>query len=177
MQFSYGVSEDDFLKAVRVRCQSARRTRFILLGAFILICAIILATVVSQLSQPTTDEPQSSSSSGKTWIPITVISVGFAVILQFAYYGPRRLRRLYRKNPAMQGRFTVDLTSESIAVDSTAEFTSRSRWNLYEFWREKDNLIVLVLHSTAFVILNIADLTEPQRAELRGILSSALPNK
>lgn len=183
MQFSYNISEDEFLKAVRLRCRrNSSVTKIVMFWAFILICLVLLWGTITRSRQssaiddapvPTDVSPTSSSS----WFPITMISVGLVVVLQIKYWSPRRLRRLYRKDLAMQGRFTVEMTPESLEIGSTAGFTSRSNWNLYEFWSEKNHLIVLVLLSSAFVVLNTAGLPEPQRAELRGILSSAVPQK
>jgi hypothetical protein len=178
MQFSYNITEDDFVKAVRLRCRrGSTLAKTILFWIFILICLLLLWGGISRGTQSRAIDEPPPSSSADHWIPIAAISVGLVLVLQFAYYGPRRLRQLYQKDPAMHGRFTVDIKPESIGMDSTAGFTSRSGWNLYEFWSEKDDLIVLVLFSSAFMVLNTADMPEPQRAELRGILSSVIRRK
>ena len=176
MRFEYTISEDNFLKGVRLSCRTQSRKAKIILSLVILFLLLItVGPMISRGLQPeANDQPQLSSSS--VWVPIPVITGCFAMALQAGYYGPRRLRQLYRKNPAMQGVITVEITPDSIVMES-AEFSSRSKWNLYEFWSEQDSLIVLVLLSRVFVILNIADLAEPQREELRAILGSVLSKK
>ena len=176
MRFEYTISEDNFLKGVRLSCRTQGRKAKIILSLVILFLLLItVGPMISRGLQPeANDQPQLSSSS--VWVPIPVITGCFAMALQAGYYGPRRLRQLYRKNPAMHGVITVEITPESIVMES-AEFSSRSKWNLYEFWSEQDSLIVLVLLSRVFVILNIADLAEPQREELRAILGSVLSKK
>jgi hypothetical protein len=179
MRFEYTISEDNFLKGVRLSCRTQGRKAKIILSLVILFLLLItVGPMISRGLQPeANDQPQLSSSSVGRWVPILVITVCFAMALQAGYYGPRRLRQLYRKNPAMHGVIRVEITPESIVMESTAEFSSRSKWNLYEFWSEQDSLIVLVLLSRVFVILNIADLAEPQREELRAILASVLTKK
>ena len=176
MRFEYTISEDNFLKGVRLSCRTQGRKAKIILSLVILFLLLItVGPMISRGLQPeANDQPQLSSSS--VWVPIPVITGCFAMALQAGYYGPRRLRQLYRKNPAMHGVITVEITPESIVMES-AEFSSRSKWNLYEFWSEQDSQIVLVLLSRVFVILNIADLAEPQREELRAILGSVLSKK
>ena len=176
MRFEYTISEDNFLKGVRLSCRTQGRKAKIILSLVILVLLLItVGPMISRGLQPeANDQPQLSSSS--VWVPIPVITGCLAMALQAGYYGPRRLRQLYRKNPAMHGVITVEITPESIVMES-AEFSSRSKWNLYEFWSEQDSLIVLVLLSRVFVILNIADLAEPQREELRAILGSVLSKK
>ena len=176
MRFEYTISEDNFLKGVRLSCRTQGHKAKIILSLVILFLLLItVGPMISRGLQPeANDQPQLSSSS--VWVPIPVITGCFAMALQAGYYGPRRLRQLYRKNPAMHGVITVEITPESIVMES-AEFSSRSKWNLYEFWSEQDSQIVLVLLSRVFVILNIADLAEPQREELRAILGSVLSKK
>jgi hypothetical protein len=91
--------------------------------------------------------------------------------------GPTRLRKMYRKDPLMQGEFTVDLTPASISVQNTAGLSSQFGWNLFEYWRDGKDLMVLVYYSSAYFIINLAGLSEAQRAELRGMIGAALPKK
>jgi hypothetical protein len=121
-------------------------------------------------------------SSGSTALTVAINVGPFLVmggIFAFVLFrlGPTTLRRLYRKDPSMQGTFTVNVTEDSISVQNTAGTSWQSEWNLYEEWREGKDLIILIYRSSAFFVLNLAGLSEPQRGELRGILSAVLPKK
>jgi hypothetical protein len=88
-----------------------------------------------------------------------------------------QVRRLYRKDPLMRGQFAVSITPASIAIKNTAGTSSQSGWDIYDFWREGRSVIILVMHSSAYFILSLAELSEAQRGELRGILAAALPKR
>jgi hypothetical protein len=105
---------------------------------------------------------------------ILIVGAWFFVVFRLQ---PMLLRRRYRKDPSMQGQFTVNITQESISTQNTAGSSSRTGWNIYKHWREEKGLILLVFHSGAYFLLSLAGLSEPQRDELRGILAAALPKK
>ena len=88
-----------------------------------------------------------------------------------------RLRRIYRKDPLMQGQFTVNLSPESISIQNTAGTSAKTGWNIYKGWREGKGIIVLLLHPGTAFAMSLAGLSEPERSELRGVLNSALPKK
>lgn len=90
---------------------------------------------------------------------------------------PTRMRRLYRKDPSMQGQFTVNIAGDSISMENTVGTSSVAGWNVYEYWREGKDVIILGFHSGTYIILGLTELSEAQRAELRGILAAALPKK
>ena len=90
---------------------------------------------------------------------------------------PMRLRRLYRKDPRMQGEFTVSITPEFVSADNTAGTTSKCSWNVYDYWCEGKGVIVLAFHSGSYFILSLAGLAEAQQGELRSILKAALRKK
>ena len=90
---------------------------------------------------------------------------------------PMRLHRLYQKDPRMQGQFTVNITRDAISTENTAGTTSNSSWNIYDYWCEGKNVIVLTFHSGSYSILSLAGLSEAQQGELRGILRAALPRR
>jgi hypothetical protein len=90
---------------------------------------------------------------------------------------PMQLRRLYKKDPLMQGQFTINSSQESIVIQNTAGSFSKTGWNIYDYWREGKNLIMLVFHTGTFFLISTAELSESQRDELRRILTAALPKK
>jgi hypothetical protein len=48
---------------------------------------------------------------------------------------------------------------------------------LDDYWCEGKSVIVLMFHSGTYSILSLAGLSEPQRGELRGILTAALQKR
>jgi len=91
-----------------------------------------------------------------------------------------KLRRLgYRKDPSMQGEFTVDLKPDSITIQNSVGTFFRSVWNAYFGWYEARGVIVLLSHVATPIstLIPLAGLSEAQRDELCGILSAALPKR
>jgi hypothetical protein len=78
----------------------------------------------------------------------------------------------------MQGKFTVNITRQSISVQNSTGTFHRSGWEPYRVWYETKGVILLfsrpAVHS---LIVNLAGLSESQRDELRGILNEAVPKK
>ena len=77
----------------------------------------------------------------------------------------------------MRGEITVNITPESYMYRNSAGASAQFTWNLFERWVENKSLILLVMHTRFHAIMNVAALSESQRAELRSILSIALPKK
>ncbi len=197
MEFTYRISEADYFAAAKLRNKSMRKTALwrIMFWLFILVCMVVVWSIISRLDTHapahSDTQPQiSSDSSGETGISSTaLISASVAAnvipicvlifVWAFAIYfiGPWRLRKLYRKDPAVQGEITVNITPESISSRNTAGSMSQTGWNIYERWVESGNLILLVTHSRIYGIMNIAGLSDTQRAELRSIIATALPRK
>ncbi len=139
---------------------------------------MLLFSVIQHGAQQPTMEPVAPPPSAFDKL-LLAWPLGFLALLAFVkfWFLPMRLRRMYRKDPSMQGKFTVNITSTSISTQNAAGTSSQCGWNIYDYWREGKGVIVLVFHSGAYFILSLAGLTEPQRSELRGILTSALPKK
>ena len=90
---------------------------------------------------------------------------------------PMRLKYLYRKDPRMQAKFTVNITPDFISTHNSAGTTSKTGWNVYDYWCEGKNVIVLMFCSGSYSILSMAGLSELQRNALRGILGAALQKR
>jgi hypothetical protein len=199
MEFSYTVSEADYWNALKLTSSPPRSAavKTIVFWVLIMICLMVLWAVVtdnapnsSAVHQPIAAQgPTVENHQSGTLLSRAVVNLGPFVailgvwILLAMKRGPSALRALYRKDPTMQGEFTVNITPESISIQNTAGNSSKSGWNVYSCWREGKNVIVLMPHSRALVfssagqILGLAGLSDSQRAELRGILSTALPRK
>jgi len=120
-----------------------------------------------------------------TWL-VLLINIGPAVAIIAAWifilrrmgpWVPTNPDRVYRNDPVMQGEFTVNIAPVGISIRNTAGTSSQSGWNVYEYWREGKDLIVLKSLSPGQLMINVAGLTEIQRQEIRSTLASVLPKK
>jgi hypothetical protein len=75
----------------------------------------------------------------------------------------------------MGGAIAVNITPQAIAMRNLAGVTAQWTLSLYECWREGKILIALALRSGTFLPLNLAELSDLQRNELRGNLEQMLP--
>lgn len=158
---------------------------------FLLICLTALWAVVGRsgnqpndsqdaiVMQQQQNQPQSGGSVAKNFLfgvgpYILLLGVWFAFLFTLV---PRQLRRAYQNDPVMQGQFTVNIEPTSITIRNTAGTLYQAGWNVYEAWREKDDIMVLNFKTAAYTILVLAGLSDFQRNELRSILSTALPKK
>jgi hypothetical protein len=71
----------------------------------------------------------------------------------------------------------VNITPELISTQNTAGTSSKTGWNIYDYWHEGKGIILLVYHSGAYFLLSLASLSDAQRDELRAILAAAIPKK
>ncbi len=193
MKFSYKVSEAEFLRAWKLeRKASTRSSRKTAAFWILLMLCLLLLYKFLQFSQhrpePSARQPVpqatvSGPSSPGANTSATVQAAGPFIVLSGVWIlivgilVPMRLRHLYRKDPRMQGEFTVNITPDSISTDNTAGTTSKSSWNVYDYWCEGRGVIVLMFYSGAYSILSLAGLSAPQQDELRGVLVAALKKK
>ena len=166
MEFSYRISEAEYLSAAKPK--SKRSSSYIKAVLFWLVILAFLVLVLSVVP-PRTQQILS----GLTHVPILVLLLGLTVLIPKLQ--PMILRRRYRKDPSMQGRFTVNITPESISIENAAGTSSRSGWNDFFLWYEAEGVIVLVSRSKArSILIGLAGLSEAQRDDLRGILTASL---
>ncbi len=198
MEFSYKLTEAEYLRASKLRLKSAGKgatVKTVLIWVFILICLMLFWGVVTRNARkpavdpsapiPTSSESVTSTSTPpKTDVPLALLfNVGPFLLLLAVWFTlvtlwlPARLRRMYLNDPAAQGLFTVNVTTHSFAFKNTAGISSEISWNIYERWIDGGDLILLVNYSQASLTLSLAGLSDAGRAELRGILSAALPKK
>ena len=187
MEFSYRVSEADYFVARKLRLNATRNLGFpkkIILWIFILVCLMLLWSVVMKSTQHPTQEnaeaattPTAPGSRALLFnaAPFLILAGTWVAVL-FVWV-PYRVRRIYNNDPSMQGEFTVEITPSAINMRNTAGTTANAGWNIYEFWSEAKSVIILVNRSGSYFVLSLSGLAESQRAELRSILSTALPKK
>lgn len=184
MEFSYRISEADYLAAWKMQLKNTSRSRdlrSIAIWVGINVCLLIGWFVVSHrpVSVLEIESPSRSASSTSLMSSILVV-IGLVVLGNVLYRVKKRsslLREMYWKNPVMQGEFTVEATSEEVKSRNTAGTSSASKWDVYESWSEEKNLMLLTMRNETFSILNLAALSAQQRDELRTIIAAALPKK
>jgi hypothetical protein len=193
MEFSYTVSEAEYRQAWRVERKASSRSSlktalfWILVMAGLMVIYIIAQPGDSQAGasdRPTVRQTSTTEPTGRVTAftesmeeagPFLVLAGVWILIVTGLV--PLRLRYLYRKDPRMRGQFTVDITRDSISTDNTVGTSSKSAWNIYDYWCEGKGVIVLMFHSGAYSVLSLAGLSDPQRDELRGILCAVLPKR
>jgi hypothetical protein len=193
MEFSFKVSEAEFREACRVERKASSRSSLktaafwisIMLGLLVLYKVIQSSqhqpgiANLNAKAQTTIAAPASQAIPQPTFLeragPFLVIAGLWIIIVKGL--APMRLKYLYRKDPRMQGRFTVDVMPEFIFTHNSAGTTSRTGWNIYDYWSEGKNVIVLRFHSGSYSILSLAGLSQPQQVALRGILSGVLKKR
>jgi hypothetical protein len=193
MEFSFKISESEFRQAWRVERKASSRSSlktaafwmFIMIGLLLLYRAIQPHSpqtgTPSQhlISQASIVGPVGSANTPGSLLervgPFLVLAGLWILIVTVLV--PMRLHYLHKRDPRMQGQFTVNITQDSICTENTAGTTSKCSWNVYDYWSEGKNIIVLMFHSGSYSVLSLAGLSEAQRGELRGILSAALKKK
>ena len=197
MQFSYEVSEAEYLAAWKIHSREHARpktVKVVMFWAFVLVCLLVLwvvvqknahhsptrvgngdATAVTDSDEDTPPPPRANvAQSLITNLGPFVLIGGVWVFMILRLLPGGRLRKLYRSDPLMKGTYTVEITPDFIAVQNTAGFSSRSEWNLYEYWKESKDLIVLGLRSQAYFIVALSQHSSEQREEIRILLRSVL---
>jgi len=188
MEFSYKVSEQEYAEAWKLKQKGGSRSailKTVMFWVFILVCLVLLWSVVNRSSRtaPVVDSPAPTAPADTSPSKALLVNAGpfIAVVAVWCFllFGARPIlmRRRYRKDPSMQGQFTVDITPVSMSTKNTVGTSSTIGWNVCEFWREGKNVIILCFHSGAYFILGLTELPDPERAELRDILSAVLPKK
>jgi hypothetical protein len=190
MEFSFKVSEAEFLMAARLERKKASRSSLKTAAFWVLVMLgmmfLCIAVQPSRHQPSVTAQPAILQSSGLTVVNHDVtmsqrvgpfLVLGGVWVLIIAVLMPIRLRFLYRKDPRMQGEFTIRLSVDSISTENTAGTLSLSAWSIYEYWCEDKGVIVLMFRSGAYSILSLAGLSGAEQNELRSILSAALPKK
>lgn len=175
MEFSYRVSEAEYMAAWRLRRKQFSRAEQTALWVIILAYAVFILGMVFQFWMIRRNGTPIGGAAGM-FGPIVSCGGICAILLVFGA-AQTRARRQYRADPAMQGQFTVAVTPDAISISNTAGTSSKWVWNKNDRWRQAKDLIVIESISGAFTILNLAGLSPLERSELRDILAAALPKK
>jgi hypothetical protein len=186
MEFSYMISEDEYLRALNPKFKGRVKSvvKTIIFWFLILACLMVIITAIGHLGpQPSLTQRPVIQNTGVSHTVRDLLEVSCLLLLFAAIWvmnsvaTPRILRRKYRKDPAMQGQFTVSITRDTISVRNSAGTFDRSGWEPYRSWYETGDLIVLLTRPATSLMISLAGLCESQRDELRGILGEAISKK
>ncbi|HZB88617.1 MAG TPA: YcxB family protein [Terracidiphilus sp.] len=198
MEFSYRISEQDYREAWKLRLKQGQRGPILKTIAFwvvILICLMLLYSVIQrqaqthqavgnsseaiarEVQQPAAPARPVHANWEKLFVDGPFVLMAIIWVIVMINLGPKQLRRLYTNDPMMQGEFTVEISPNGLASANTAGTSSKTGWNIYDFWREGRDVIVIVLRSQAYFVISLREFSIQQREELRTILTQALPPK
>ncbi|MGD0632029.1 MAG: hypothetical protein ABR987_22075 [Terracidiphilus sp.] len=193
MEFSYRITEAEYLQASKLKpLRSFAFLVFKVVGGIIFFwfCAfvgLILLWALVQRSGAVALQPAAKQAGagqvlkgivlnlGPFFAPFIVIG-GAGIYLLFGLESTLR-RREYRKDPRMLGEFTANITQNTILVRDASGAPSQGGGDRYEGWHESKGMIVLRLRSGGHSIVSLTGLPEPQRGELRGLLTATLPRR
>jgi hypothetical protein len=186
MEFSYRISEEEYLRVFRPKL---KMQGLIVMILFWVIFAAILMLVITAI-QHFAQEAQIAQLQAvhRVWSRYNFselfLDIGFLLLMVGLWVShsvviPKFRRFGYRKDPAMQGEFTVNLKPDLITIQNSVGTFYRSGWNVFFGWHETRGMIVLMssLATPISVLISMAGLTNTQQDELRGILTAALPKK
>jgi len=179
MEFSYRISEEEYLNADSpLRISKFSTVKTVVFWLFILVCLMVLITWVQRSSQrmPVVQQPtvRDVGSNNHVWDYISGLVIVLPVVS--LVLRPKLLRRRYRKDPAMQGQFTVSVTPESIIVQNSVGTFCRSGWESFFGWYEAKGVMVLFSRRPfARILISLAGLSDSQCGELRNILLTVFP--
>lgn len=181
MEFSYKISETEYLRAYKLWLKARRGRVFksAMIWVIVVAGALLLFGVIQKGSQAPVDAEASTPLVWSTVVAnVLPAFIPLSVFVFFVFFFPKiRLRRMYLKDPAMRGQITVEITPESFSFQNTSGISYKTVWSIYDYWREGKNLIVLSGRTCTYWPLCLAGLSAEQRAELNGILTAALPKR
>lgn len=192
MEFSYKLNQAGYLLAARIAVKRPGRpwARVLSYGYLTMIFLIIWGALLAGMMLEQQDlvgitaaEVQAPHAV-RELVPASILPAIGLFSLALLLLRLRPLRSLERKtrlehfhtDPRCQAETTVMMTKESIAFRSGTG-SSESIWGCYSTWGERNGVLVLVTRAGFRQILKIVGLSEPEKIELRGILSAVLPKK
>ncbi len=190
MEFSYQISEDDYVRGSKLAAKTLRTgvVKTILFWAFVVITLVCIFGVITQTRQVPQDsdddpaqvtQPVSSNPSTQSLIqnlvPLAAVIAVWAGLILF--WLPHTVRKRYRKDTNSHGVITLTLDPDQFALRSSTRISYQSGWNAFTEWREKGDLALLRYPNGTFQFIVLSGLSLAEREQLRGILTAVLPRK
>ena len=183
MEFTYRLTEDDYLKAakIKVKIKPSRRPWFqfmsrIYLGLFFFVIwfSMIFGRIFEWLE--ITGDRLGNLAMGKLLIssivPASILSLLVFLLVRSVVFWPKRLqhREQYRRNSQCQVETTVNASTQRIVFRSETG-SSESLWKCYAGWGTQDGILVLQTYGGVRQIMKVAELNQDQKSEFIRILN------
>lgn len=178
MKFTTRVTEADFVAAYRLKCRSLhhRIASAIAYTFAAVFWSFLIGAAISEHNHP--DElflGQDVSEFLHLLWPGAVLFLLW--ILGFRVYPALATRRKFRQAKSWQGEILNEASAEGLWQKTSGGSYGFSQWQDFSYWRESEEITIVVYPSDVFCILPKASLNSDQQTELRDILMKALPHK
>jgi len=178
VKFTTRVTEADFVAAYRLKCRSLHR-RIASAIAYTFAAVFWLFLVGAAISRHNHPNElflgQNASEFLNLLLPTAILLLVW--ILAFRVYPMFATRRKFRQSKVFHGEILNEVTAEGLWQKTSSGSYGFSKWQDLSYWRESEEIIVVVYPSDVFCILPKASLSSDEQAELRDILAKALPQK
>ena len=184
MEFSYTLSEKDYVSASRMLKAKPRKfgaAKTALLCLFAVAILTIVWGVIQHSSGTEAGTPPvytRSSNSIQPWYVYLFGQIAFfaGLAVVFELFLPDFfLRRDFRKDPRMRREKTVRIDPSGIEFLDGTRKESVTLWAELVYWTEQNGLIVFVKKPSSLLIVKSSYLSVEQANQLRGILAQSLP--
>ena len=178
MQFTTKLTEDDYAAACRLMLKSVHRTiasaiAYSLASIFWLF--LMVAWVFRLLHPGDLFLNQNVSAFERAILPAAVAILIW--ILIFRVFVPYANRRKFRKARNLHGEMFTEINSDGLMQKTVEGSYGFSRWADFSFWRESEEIFIVVYPTSVFCLLPKSAMSEAQQSEVRTILTAALPEK
>ena len=188
MEFTYTLTEDDYLRAAAMRVPSFSRGPWsrVLSVSYIVVFylsvgLLIVAGRMLEWLNLTGDKFGNlplGDMLGSSIVPTAILPVAIFVLFKVIPFVPTRKARIeqFRRCIGCRVAVTAMLSPESIAFRSEAG-RSECIWKCFAGWTAQDGLLILADHANTRHILKISGLDQAQHIEFMKILATALPKR
>jgi hypothetical protein len=178
MQFTTKLTEEDYVAACRLKLKSVHRTiasavAYTLASIF---WTFLIAAWIFRLLHPRGLFLNQNVPAFQT--AVLPGAVAFLLwILVFRVYVPYANRRKFRRAKNLHGEMFTEINSEGLMQKTAEGSYGFSRWADYSFWRESEQIFIVVYPTNVFCLLPKSAMSAEQQSEIRTILTAALPEK
>ena len=166
MQLAGKITEDDLNEVRKMVRSKMYWPKFILVNWYgiVLLGFVLWATISGAVG-----------STKPNWLAVGIIWLVIAAISGWAFYrGKSVSRREYTQLNAGLADW-VTFGSDGLTFDGPSGAKSFQPWGTFKGWRSGQRVFLLDRLQEGFVILPVADISEPQRQTLRQLLDSHFP--
>ncbi len=178
MKFTTHITEADFVAAHRLQCKSLhRRISSAIAYTFAAVFwSFLICAVISMRNYPgELFLGQDASGFVRLQFPVAILLLLW--ILAFRVYPPLATRRKFRQARTLHGEILNEVSADGLWQKTSGGSYGLSQWQDFSYWRESEEVIIVVYPTNVFCLLPKAGLSFDQISELHGILAAALPQK